>query len=117
MLYSSPLRRSMATLDITWCVFSVTTSSRGVIADSLTRSLIPRLRKDILLDPKKANHKTPIIKEHFRESIGLHTCDERSKKSDIAAMYPAWAFEPTFTQNDQLVSNLVSWGPETRSAA
>ena len=44
-----------------------------------------------------------IVSEHFRESIGLHTCDERSKKSEIAAMYPTWAFEPSFTQNDQLV--------------
>lgn len=67
------------------------------------RSLLA-LRSDILLDAKKDGSLTPLIKEHFRESIGLHTCDERSKKSEIAAMYPTWAFEASFTQNDQLVS-------------
>lgn len=72
MMYSSPLRRSSDTLQITW--------------------------SDILLDKGFQ----PIIKENWRESIGLHTCDKRSTKSIIAAEHPRWRFEDTFTEQDEL---------------
>lgn len=45
VLYSSPLRRSAATLELTW--------------------------RDILIEPKGMR---PIFKEMARETIGLHTC-------------------------------------------
>lgn len=32
-----------------------------------------------------------------RESIGLHTCDRRSNKGEIAAMYPEFDFEVPFS--------------------
>lgn len=97
-LYSSPMRRSTATLNITWCVVPSSLSARS--APLMCTSPRPHRRSDILL-----NHKgfTPVIKEHFRESIGLHTCDERSNKTVIAGLYPTWEFEPSFTHNDQLV--------------
>lgn len=81
-LYSSPMRRSASTLEITW--------------------------RDILLNKKVK----PIIKEAYREVIGLHTCDERSNKSVLTHTYrehhvsqliPAgWDFEPTFNEHDLL---------------
>lgn len=82
ILYSSPMRRSASTLQITW--------------------------KDILLNKGFK----PIIKESYREVIGLHTCDERSNKTVLAETYrelgvynltPAgWDFEPAFNEHDLL---------------
>ncbi|EJT52925.1 phosphoglycerate mutase family protein [Trichosporon asahii var. asahii CBS 2479] len=74
--YSSPMRRSASTLEITW--------------------------RDIALDKGVR----PVIKEMWRETIGLHTCDERSNKSLIAKTYPGFDFEPSFTEHDPL------WDPE-----
>ncbi|KAL1405992.1 putative phosphoglycerate mutase pmu1 [Vanrija albida] len=71
-LYSSPMRRSASTLEITW--------------------------KDILLNKGVK----PVIQERWRESIGLHTCDWRNNKSDIATRYPGFEFEPSFTEHDLL---------------
>lgn len=71
-LYSSPLQRSAKTLFRTW--------------------------SDILLN----NGTLPIFKEGFRETIGLHTCDQRSTKSILSTAYPNWLFEPSFSENDEL---------------
>lgn len=97
VFYSSPFRRAASTLDITW--------------------------RDILLNKGYL----PVIKEQWRENIGLHTCDARSNKSVIAETYrespssdlplnvlltlplylycltlmPAhFTFEPSFTEHD-----------------
>ncbi|KAL3424490.1 phosphoglycerate mutase family protein [Phlyctema vagabunda] len=51
---------------------------------------------------------TPTIKELFREVIGVHTCDRRSTRSYIAALFPDWRFEDGFQEDDQL------WSPELR---
>ncbi|KAI5478262.1 phosphoglycerate mutase family protein [Pseudohyphozyma bogoriensis] len=48
----------------------------------------------------------PFIRESFRESIGLHTCDQRSNKSVIATDYPKFDFEEPFSYHDEL------WGPD-----
>lgn len=44
----------------------------------------------------------PVIKELFREAIGVHTCDRRSSKSFIRARYPTWRFEEGFSEEDPL---------------
>ncbi|RMZ81114.1 hypothetical protein DV738_g2413, partial [Chaetothyriales sp. CBS 135597] len=44
----------------------------------------------------------PLIKELLREGNGLHTCDRRSTKSEIAARWPGYRFEPAFTEQDKL---------------
>jgi hypothetical protein len=46
----------------------------------------------------------PIIKELFREAIGVHTCDRRSSKSIIGENYPNWPFEEGFEEEDPLWS-------------
>ncbi|KAG0652374.1 putative phosphoglycerate mutase [Hyphodiscus hymeniophilus] len=44
----------------------------------------------------------PVIKELFREAIGIHTCDRRSSKTFIAQRYPDWHFESQFAESDPL---------------
>ncbi|RKP28445.1 hypothetical protein METBISCDRAFT_25044 [Metschnikowia bicuspidata] len=70
--YSSPFRRSMDTLIGTW--------------------------KDTV-DFQQAR---PLIKEDFRETIGVHLCDKRSPRSVIAAKYESLGFviEDGFEEND-----------------
>ena len=72
--YTSPLLRCLATANITF-------SS---------------------LDLPQAHQFVPIIKELFREALGVHTCDRRSSKSVIHENYPDWPFEDGFTEDDPL---------------
>jgi broad specificity phosphatase PhoE len=44
----------------------------------------------------------PVIKEYFRESMTIHTCDHRSTKTEIQAMAPNFRFEDGFTEEDEL---------------
>ncbi|KAJ5240114.1 hypothetical protein N7468_004733 [Penicillium chermesinum] len=46
----------------------------------------------------------PLIKELLRETIGEHTCDKRSKASEIAAEFPEYRFEAGFDEEDLLYS-------------
>lgn len=45
-----------------------------------------------------------MIKELFREVIGVHTCDRRSSKTFIGERYPSWKFEEGFSEEDLLWS-------------
>ncbi|KAJ4154770.1 hypothetical protein LMH87_000049 [Akanthomyces muscarius] len=45
---------------------------------------------------------TPVIKELFRESISIHTCDHRSNKTYIRSIAPQFTFEDGFTEEDEL---------------
>lgn len=44
----------------------------------------------------------PTIKELLRETLGLHTCDMRSSKSDIEDEFPLYQFEAGFAEEDPL---------------
>ena len=44
----------------------------------------------------------PVVKEGFREGMTLHTCNWRSSKTDIAAMFPSYRFEDGFSEEDEL---------------
>ena len=70
--YSSPFRRSIDTLIGTW------------------------------KDTVDFQHARPLIKEEFRETIGIHLCDKRSPRSVIAAKYESLGFviEDGFEEND-----------------
>jgi len=50
----------------------------------------------------------PQVKELFRETIGVHTCDRRRSKTFIHENYPTYTFEPRFAEDDPL------WHPTTR---
>ncbi|GAA5877258.1 hypothetical protein JCM16303_006217 [Sporobolomyces ruberrimus] len=76
-LYSSPLSRAALTLDITW--------------------------SDLLIDN---GEQRPLFIEHLREVIGVHTCDQRSRKSKLAKRFPSFDFEIPFSEHDQL------WSPD-----
>ncbi|GAA5923036.1 putative phosphomutase [Sporobolomyces koalae] len=76
-LYSSPLDRAASTLESTW--------------------------KDILIDSGEVR---PLFVEHLREVIGVHTCDQRSRKSTLKKRFPAFDFDQPFSEHDQL------WSPD-----
>lgn len=82
VLYSSPLRRAADTLNLTWHDMLIKTPPGS-----------------------SAAHILPIFKEQWRETIGLHTCDQRSDKSTTAAEHPGWLFEDTYSEHDEL------WNP------
>ncbi|KAK6538390.1 hypothetical protein TWF694_011269 [Orbilia ellipsospora] len=64
--------------------------------------------------PLKSRHPfIPTVKEGFREGISIHTCDRRSSKSWIAANYPDFIIEPSFSETDQLWNGITA---ETSSA-
>ncbi|KAI1648953.1 phosphoglycerate mutase-like protein [Daldinia loculata] len=44
----------------------------------------------------------PTIKEFLREGISMRTCDERSNKTYIQTLLPAFRFEDGFTEDDEL---------------
>jgi hypothetical protein len=43
-----------------------------------------------------------MIKELFREVVGVHTCDRRSSKTFIEGRYPEWKFEEGFAEEDPM---------------
>ncbi|KAL7796112.1 histidine phosphatase superfamily [Trichoderma ceciliae] len=72
--YSSPLKRCIQTANITFANLN-----------------LPR-----------SNPFKPTIKELFRESISIHTCDRRSTKTQIHAYAPNFQFEEGFSETDLL---------------
>lgn len=48
----------------------------------------------------------PTIKELLREGISTHTCDRRSNKTAIEALFPSFNFEPEFPENDPFWSGI-----------
>jgi broad specificity phosphatase PhoE len=72
--YSSPLKRCVQTANVTFASLNLPRSS-----------------------PFK-----PTIKELFRESISIHTCDRRSTKTQIHAYAPNFLFEEGFSETDLL---------------
>ncbi|KAJ1307933.1 hypothetical protein OPQ81_002010 [Rhizoctonia solani] len=91
-LFSSPLARALATLDLTF--------------------------KDVL--PKDANTGDPIGKplvvENLREALAPYTSDHRSSKTEIRKAHPTFHFEETFTEWDELWSESVSESNEELSS-
>lgn len=73
-LYSSPLRRCLKTLEITF---------RKAVED-------------------QGKPFKPAIKELLRERLGVHTCDRRSNRTWIQKSYPKFSIEDRFTENDEL---------------
>ncbi|KAI0467528.1 phosphoglycerate mutase-like protein [Xylaria cf. heliscus] len=72
--YSSPLLRSATTANLTFGA----------------------------LDLPKDRPFAPTIKELLREGISIRTCDERSSKTEIAALLPNFRFEDGFAETDHL---------------
>lgn len=54
------------------------------------------------LNHESAINFKPLIKEKLREENGIHTCDQRSPRSAIAARYPNFSIEDGFTEEDRL---------------
>ncbi|KAL4783002.1 histidine phosphatase superfamily [Aspergillus varians] len=92
--YSSPLTRSLKTANITF--------------------------GGLPLKEAHAASFVPEVKEGFRESVSLHTCDHRRSKSYIKGLFPGWKFEKGLTEEDELwtgVKTETSDGQDSRSRA
>ncbi|KAL1875070.1 putative phosphoglycerate mutase pmu1 [Paecilomyces lecythidis] len=63
--------------------------------------------------PRGSTPFQPLIKEFFRESISIHTCDRRSNRTYIHALFPDWPIERGFTEYDELWTGVTG---ETSSA-
>ncbi|KAJ5140378.1 hypothetical protein N7448_003786 [Penicillium atrosanguineum] len=50
----------------------------------------------------------PVIKELFREGISIHTCDHRHNKSYIHSIFPHWAIESGFSEEDNLWNGVTA---------
>ncbi|KAI9768801.1 MAG: hypothetical protein M1840_004615 [Geoglossum simile] len=72
--YTSPLRRCLATANITFTGLNFPSQHPFI----------------------------PEVKEKLRETIGVHTCDRRSSKAYISENYPSYKIESGFTENDEL---------------
>ena len=81
---------------------------QSLYASPLQRSLrtLQITWSDILLDSIK-----PTIREHWRETIGIHTCDKRRDKTAIAADFPGFQFEQTFSEHDELWNEIYQEPP------
>ncbi|GAB1523137.1 Probable phosphoglycerate mutase pmu1 [Rhizoctonia solani] len=87
-LFSSPLTRALATLDLTF---------KGVLPKDESTG-----------DPVRS----PLVIENLREELSPYTSDHRSSKTDIQKAYPGFLFEDSFTEEDQLWSEFVSESTE-----
>lgn len=81
--YVSPLRRAVRTATGTWSV----------------------VMKEVGEEGKEVR---PIVMENLREGMGIHTCDRRSRRSEIEDEFPALEFEEGFPEEDEL------WVPDLR---
>jgi broad specificity phosphatase PhoE len=50
----------------------------------------------------------PLVKEHIRERMGVHTCDRRRTRSWIRESHPIFEVEEGLTEEDEL------WRPDVR---
>ncbi|GAA5832137.1 hypothetical protein JCM11251_004253 [Rhodosporidiobolus azoricus] len=92
-LYSSPLSRAAETGRITW---------EGILhASELEREA----ERSLQIGTEAVR---PVFKEKLRETLGVHTCDQRRSKTYLHSSFPAFAFEPGFSEQDQL------WKPDAR---
>ena len=55
--------------------------------------------------PPSAAPFIPVVKEFIRERTGIHTCDQRGTRHDLAKKFPYYKIESSFTETDEL------WNP------
>lgn len=65
---------------------------------------------DIFLNVGNPRVSPPLVVEDLREDNGEHTCDSRSKKSQLAARFPRVVFEDGFPEDDE------TWRPDWRES-
>lgn len=86
--YTSPLRRCLATANITF----------GDLSDLLS-----------LDSPSSSSVFQPTIKDLLREKISIHTCDHRnSTATSLLQTYPHFLLEPDFSEFDHLWNGITA---------
>ncbi|KAF7536459.1 hypothetical protein G7Z17_g13044 [Cylindrodendrum hubeiense] len=68
----------------------------------LARCVITARETFANLDLPKSHRFLPVVKESFRESISIHTCDHRSNKTYISTLFSKLRFEKGFAETDEL---------------
>ncbi|KAH6621805.1 phosphoglycerate mutase family protein [Boeremia exigua] len=68
----------------------------------LTRALQTADATFLALPLPHAAPYTPCVRERFRETLGIHTCDARRPLSALRAAFPHAVFEPDFAEEDTL---------------
>lgn len=68
----------------------------------LARCVITARETFANLDLPRSHRFKPVVKEKFRESISIHTCDHRSNKTYISTLADGIKFERGFTEKDEL---------------
>lgn len=79
-----------------------TTSTISTVANVLVSPNSRNETKNDAFDDKQSLSSDALVVENLRETIGVHTCDKRSTKSQIHARHPHLYFEPGFSENDNL---------------
>ena len=77
-------------------------------ASPLTRCLTTANLTFSDLDLPAEHPFVPTVMEGFREGMTVHTCNRRSSRSDIHALFPWYQFERGFTEHDHLWSPVDS---------
>lgn len=87
------------------------------IVSPLTRTLqTANLTFNGLHLPRGSAPFAPVIKELFREGISIHTCDHRHSKSYIHSMFPHWAIESGFSEEDNLWNGVTAETSDAQDA-
>ncbi|CAE6414689.1 unnamed protein product [Rhizoctonia solani] len=94
-LFSSPLARALATLDLTF---------KGVLPEDENDPTRNPLVLEVLQLDFGTTHTThrKLCIQNLREALAPYTSDHRSSKTEIQKAYPAFRFEETFTEKDEL---------------
>ncbi|CAE6436154.1 unnamed protein product [Rhizoctonia solani] len=102
-LFSSPLARALATLDLS---FKDVIPNDTNAEDTAGSPLVVEVLRFHFNNSRSAYKRT--LTQNLREALAPFTSDHRSTKSDIQKLYPAFRFEESFTENDELWSESVS---------
>lgn len=90
--YGSPFKRALDTYRYTWSDINTSKKPLRSNSDGSTDGA----------HGAATTNSVPLIVEDLRETIGVHTCDKRSTKTQIHARYPTYEFEKGFTEEDVL---------------
>jgi len=58
----------------------------------------------------------PTVRELFRESISIHTCDRRGNRTYIHNLFPDWRIDPSLTEQDELWNGVTAETNEAQVA-
>lgn len=102
VFFVSPFTRAVDTAKYTWMKIKPrdANSEPASPISSKDAALLDALDLEEDLPEKKSLSYHALVVEDLRETIGVHTCDKRSTKSEIHATHRGLVFEPGFSEPD-----------------